>query len=189
MSENEIYPSMTQSRRLTKNGFINDEEGSSDDESSDRSIFVEQLLKSVDRTPKNSFGNPRNTRLYEYEINPILEDYPVQLESMSLRDGRNSMFRNSTRDNDINNEIQSHNKGHSQDRCSTQIYNRNDEIQSPTKSLLRRKSGNSRHSFYSQNIDKKTVRFAETSEGLLKHMPVDPTFNDSDFVYDMQYRI
>jgi hypothetical protein len=185
MSENEVYPSMTQDRRLTKNGFMNTEEGSSDGE-----IPIEQLYKSVDKTPKNEFGNWKETKLYEYKIDPILEINPVQLNnSTSLREGRNSTYRNSVRDYDIHNEIQPYNNRHSQNLASTQVYDRHDEFLSPTKSLLRKRSGNSRHSFYSQNNDKKTVRFAETSEGLLKHMPVDPTFNDSDFVYDMQYRI
>jgi hypothetical protein len=115
MSENEIFPSMTQSKRLTKNGFINDEEGSSDDESlSGGSIIVEQLLKSVDRTPRNSSGYKKNTRLYEYEIDPILEINPVQIDSM--REGRNSRYRNSTQVYDRNNAIQSPTKRDSQNR-------------------------------------------------------------------------
>ena len=34
---------------------------------------------------------------------------------------------------------------------------------------------------------RKTVRFAESAEGLLKTVPFDPTFNDSDFVHDMKH--
>ena len=60
MSENEVYPSMTQGNRLTKNGFLNTEEGSSDGEISDRSIFVDDGYQNIPllqtHVPKNPIG-------------------------------------------------------------------------------------------------------------------------------------
>jgi hypothetical protein len=41
----------------------------------------------------------------------------------------------------------------------------------------------------SNTSDKKTVRFAETSEGLLKAIPFDPSFNDSEYIHDMRHNI
>ena len=68
-------------------------------------------------------------------------------------------------------------------------YIRNGEI-TPTKSLLRGDAESYNDYNYSNpSSGKKTVRFAETSEGLLRAVPVDPTFNDSDFIYDMQINI
>ena len=64
----------------------------------------------------------------------------------------------------------------------------NNTLRSPKKGLLKAVRM-SQTSMYSNGSAKKTVRFAESAEGLLKAVPYDPTFNDSDFVYDMRHNI
>ena len=64
-------------------------------------------------------------------------------------------------------------------------FRENEMDESPKKSLL--KQGRpSFNSIISTGSAKKTVRFAESSEGLLRVVPIDPTFNESDFVYEMR---
>lgn len=123
---------------------------------------VEPLIQSVHRRsqPRHYSKYLTKDKVYEYKIDPMLEYSPGQLET--FRDRRYTQYAN--------------------------YFNalRYQDPETP-KSLLK-KSANSLVSNLSIN-SKKTVRFAESAEGLLKSVAVDPTFNDSDFVYDMHYRI
>lgn len=57
----------------------------------------------------------------------------------------------------------------------------------PKKVPKRARTNTSYYDRYSnQSSGRKTVRFAETDEGLLKSVAVDPTFNESEYLYDMQ---
>jgi hypothetical protein len=164
--DGEGFTPMTERRSLNKDGFIRVKEDYQEEERINKSETIEPLLRSIEKKSKFYSHMRGDTKLYEYQIDPILEHGPGQLES--LRDSKYIENRNYNRD-----------------------YDRNDDVQTP-RSLLKLQNNKSRlsqASYYSQENGKKTVRFAETAEGLLKSVPVDPTFNDSDFVYDMQYRI
>jgi hypothetical protein len=122
----------------------------------------EPLIQSVQKQPRKHQYTKylSKNKVHEYKIDPMLEYTPEHLQT--FRDRRYTHlghYTNSARHNDL---------------------------ETP-KSLLK-KSSNSIMSNYS-GMDKKTVRFAESREGMLKAVPYDPTFNDSDFVYDMHYRI
>lgn len=130
-------------------------------EEENEEIQVEPLVKSL--SPGKKVKNKRNEYLYEYEINPALEFGPLEVNS--LRDKK--VFRRVNHHDSLRSEVPL----------------------TPTKGLIKKEDRLSYSAFSNQSSGRKTVRFAETCEGLLKSVPVDPTFNDSDFIYDMQYRI
>lgn len=123
---------------------------------------VEPLVQSVKRKPDRSKYLNTNSKVHEYQIDPVIEFGPGQVGSFRSR------------------------------KSSTLTYNpgniQSADIESPKKSLLK-KPRLSQVSMYSTGSAKKTVRFAESASGLLKAVQDDPTFNDSDYLYDMRHNL
>lgn len=141
---------------------INDEQ--EDEEDLYHPQDVEPLILSVPPRSSDSKNPQRRSKVHEYQIDPLLEYGPGQVES--FRERRKSQY--------VSNP-------------DSLRFNNNPET--PRKSLLKAKTRMSQTSMLSSSSARKTVRFAESAEGLLRSVPYDPSFNDSDFVYDMRHCI
>lgn len=144
--------------------FIVIDDGEENEEDLYHPQDIEPLVLSVPPKSSNSKNGQRRSKVHEYQIDPLLEYGPGQVES--FRERRKSQY--------------------SSNRDSLR-FNNNPET--PKKSLLKAKNRLSHTSMISNSSARKTVRFAESAEGLLRSVPYDPSFNDSDFVYDMRHCI
>lgn len=136
-----------------------DEEEEEDDQEPKE---IEPLVQSVTRKDGKSKYLTSTSKVHEYQIDPIVEYGPGQVGSFRSRKSSTLTY--------VPPNIQSA------------------EVESPRKSLLK-KPRLSQVSMYSSNSAKKTVRFAESASGLLKAVQDDPTFNDSDYYYDMRHNL
>jgi hypothetical protein len=120
---------------------------------------LEPLVKSVQKLRKSANKKePHSSKVHDYEINSMLDYLPGELQS----------FRDRKR---------SHQGGE---------RNRYKDLMTPKSAILQKEIA-SCCSALSNNSARKTVRFAESSQGLLRSVPVEPSFNDSDFVYEMRH--
>ena len=120
------------------------------------------VMQSIKRPSFCSTYNRSRGQVYEYKIDPMIEYGPGQTKSFRERN-------------------------YSYYEPKSAPLRESLDSNTPSKSLLKKRM--SVGSAYSSSSEKKTVRFAETEEGLLKGVPFDPSFNDSDFVYDMRHNI
>lgn len=131
-----------------------------DEEEKEKESFIpEPLVKSVQKLRNSPWKKePHTSKVHDYEINSMLDYLPGELQS--FRDRKKS-----------------HPGGQ---------RNRYTDLITP-KSAILQKDRASCCSALSKNSDRKTVRFAESSQGLLRSVPVEPSFNDSDFIHEMRH--
>ena len=105
--------------------------------------ILEPLIRSLKTNSKYKHSSNKGGKFHEYEINPMLEHTPEQTRSFRER----KPYRNIVKKDSL----------------------RSDLPVTPTKSLLKQAQENNDDYHYSyQSSGRKTVRFAETSEGLLR---------------------
>ena len=139
--------------------MVDDIEDEEEEEKEKEDIRIEPLVRSVQRQRVSAKKKePHSSKVHDYEINSMLDYLPGELQS--FRDRKRS-------------------------HQGTQ-RNRYKDLMTP-KSAMLPKERDSCCSALSKNSERKTVRFAESAQGLLRTVPVEPSFNDSDFVYEMRH--
>lgn len=122
---------------------------------------VEPIFQSIKRNMNERTNKYTKTKVYDYTINPDAAAQPDDIAT----------FRD---------------KNYNRYNLRVDTFRPESKIETPSRPKLNFSVlANSLRS----SSARKTVRFAESAEGLLKAVPVDPTFNDSDFVYDMRHII